>query len=235
MSLLTMVQNACDRIGLVRPSIVVGSSDSQVRRLLALSNQDGKALAKRHDWQELITEKTFSATATTTQTNAIPTDFDRMVTASFWNRTANKRVVGPLSPQRWQQLQAGIIVMAFDCFRIRGSDLLMSPTPTAGHSMAYEYVSKYWCGGAADTSPDQEAWVADSDISFLDEELMTIGLVWRFKKSAGLDYGEDFTDYEARLASLMGNDGGQTDIDMTPGEGQETFAPHINDGSWSIT
>jgi hypothetical protein len=47
-SLLTIIQDVADRIGLVRPSSVIGSSDHQVRQLLALANQEGREQARRH-------------------------------------------------------------------------------------------------------------------------------------------------------------------------------------------
>ena len=64
MSLLTLVQSVTDRIGLARPTAVVGSNDTQIRGLLSLANQEGKDLATRFDWSVLMKEKTFTATAT---------------------------------------------------------------------------------------------------------------------------------------------------------------------------
>lgn len=233
--LLDIVQEACDRIGLVRPTIVIGSSEDQARQLLSLSNQDGKDLARRHDWQKLIKEKTITATATEEQTSGIPSDFARMIPGTFWNRTQDRRVAGPLSAQRWQMLKSGLIVLPFDAFRIRGNALLMNPTPTANDSLAYEYVSTCWCAGSADTVPDQTAWVADTDVAFLDDELMVLGLCWRYKRARGLDYAQEFEEYETRLAALNGVDGVQADLDMGMGDdGSAVAAPYVQDGNWSI-
>lgn len=236
-NLLALVQDACDQIGIPRPNAVIGSTDPQARQLLRLANADGKSLARRHDWQALIVEKTITATATEEQTSGIPTDFDRMIPGSFWNRTQDRQVAGPLSPQRWQMLKSGFIIMPYDCFRIRGSDLLMNPVPTENDSLAYEYISKYWCGGADhDGSPTQAAWASDTDVSFFDDELHVLGLVWRYKKSRGLEYSEEFADYETRLASLAGHDGGQASLDMGLGDdGSAVVEPSVIDGNWSIT
>jgi hypothetical protein len=235
LSLLTILQDAADRIGLVRPTSAVGASDHQVRQMLSLANQVGQALLLRHDWQWSVKETIFTATATETQTGALPSDMLRIIPKSFWNRTADRRVDGPVSAQRWQAVQSGLVVQPWDSFRIRGNSLIMSPVPTAGDVMAYEYVSKYWCMGAGETTPDQETWAADTDTSIWPDELHVLGVVWRYQKARGLEYGETFRDFEVMLAQLIGNDGGILDIQLTPGSDEATFEPYIADGNWSVT
>ena len=59
---------------------------------------------------------------------------------------------------------------------------------------------------------------ADTDTGILDEELMTLGLKWRWKKSKGLDYAEDFSSYEIRVQKAMQNDGAKMRIDTSNSE-----------------
>lgn len=235
MSLLSLVQGACDRIGLPRPSVVVGSSDTQVRQLFGLAQQEGKELSRRGPWQELTKEKTFNATATEEQSGAIPADFERMIEGTFWNRTQDRRVVGPLTPQKWQMLQTGLYSLVWDAFRIRGTALLMSPAPAAGDSMAFEYVSTYWCSDASGTT-ERAAWVADDDVGLLDEELMTLGVVWRFKKAKGLDYSEEFRSYEHLVERKLPNDGAMAMVDLNGDRldgASGAYDPFIPEGNWS--
>lgn len=234
MSLLTIIQDAADRIGIVRPSSVIGSSDTQVRQLVGLAQQEGKALARRGPWQALNTEKTFTATATEEQTNALPADFDRMIEGSFWNRTQDRKVIGPLTPQKWQALKTGLYVLAWDAFRIRGSSLLMNPAPAAGDIMAYEYVSTHWCSSADETTT-RSAWVADDDVGRLDEELMTLGVIWRFLKAKGFDYGEAFRAYEQEVQNRLANDGGSNILDLNgDASGSAVYDPTTPEGYWPL-
>ena len=39
MTLLTIMQDACDLLGLRRPTTVIGSPDDQTRQLLAIANE----------------------------------------------------------------------------------------------------------------------------------------------------------------------------------------------------
>ena len=61
MSMLTTVQRFCGRTGLTVPATVYGTTDPQIRQILAMLEEEGDDLSKRGDWQEL----TFEATLTT--------------------------------------------------------------------------------------------------------------------------------------------------------------------------
>jgi len=215
-NLLSIIEQVADRIGLVRPTQVIGSSDPQARQLLALANQEGRELARRHPWQAITFEHTFTTVASETQTGAIPTSFDRFVPNTIYNRTTGEELRGPLTAQEWSDYKSGISTFVFDSYRVRGDSFLMAPTPTAGQTVAYEYVSKYWAMSAADTTPDQQWWLGDTDETVLDEELMILGIHWRYLRSRGLDYADVFQTYELALAQLTGRDGGSRILSMGP-------------------
>ena len=235
MSLLTIIQAVADRIGIVRPTAAIGSSDSQVRNLLGLIQQEGKDLAVRYNWSALTKEKTFTATATAAQSGALPTDFDRFINGSMWNRTRDNCIEGPLSAQDWQAIQATVAPNVTEAFRVRGSSLLITPTPTAGDSYAYEYVSTYWCGTAASTEPGLTEFANDSDISYVKDELLILGVIWRFQKARGLDYGESMQSYEISVKRAIDRDGG-AGVLMMGGPSSYYHAPkaRVPDGSWDL-
>lgn len=212
MTLRTIVQDASRRLGLQRPSTVVGSTDENAITLLALAQQEGKALARRHDWQVLQTEHTFS-TANGTSSYALPDAFDRILKDTVFNRTRRRRMLGDLTPEQWQQTQASLVTRVNPAFRIRGARFLISPTPSAIETVAYEYVSKNWCQSSSLTA--QSEWAADTDTGLLDEELTTLGLVWRFRAGKGLDYAEDMQNYELEVGNAILRDGARTRIDTS--------------------
>lgn len=235
-SALDIIQDAIARTGMyAAPTAAVGSSDQGAALSVNLLNQVGKDLLRRHAWQALLKEKTITTTATSEQSGALADDFDRFVANSFFNRTQNRPVVGPLTPEKWQWLQAQSATGIVHAFRLRGDALIVYPTPPASETWAYEYVSTYWCGASDDTAPTQTAILSDTDIFWLDNELMTLGLVWRLLRSKGLDYAEAFRDFEMLLAERIGNDGGSSAIDLAPVWGAPTvFDPLVPDGSWTL-
>lgn len=234
MSLLSIIQDSADRLGIARPSAVMGSTDQQVRQLLGLAQQEGRELSRRFPWQVIVKEKTFTSTATETQSGVIPTDFDRFINGTFYNRTFNRRVEGPMNAWQWQSYKSSVTNVIFDAFRQRGGDLLLAPIPTAGSTYAYEYVSKNWC--ASNSGTGQAAWAADTDEPVLSDELMTDGINWRFLKAKGFDYSEPFRTYEAQVMLAMTKDGGARSVYMAgPTVYRGPRFPRFPDGSWNLT
>lgn len=216
MSLLTVIQNAASRMsGITRPSLVVSSTDPTVIQLLALAQETGKALSREGSWRALTAEATFTTVAAAAQTSSIPADFDWYLPDTMFNRTRRRRVSGPLTPEQWQLAQATLVTYVNPAFRMRGTSILISPTPSAGESVAYEYMTTKWCQNAAGDTP-QAAWVADTDTALVDEELHTLGIIWRWRKSKGLDYAEDFNTYEYQVAQALLRDGGKPRLSMGP-------------------
>jgi len=212
MSLLTIIQEAADRLGLTRPSSVVTSSDPIAVTLLGLAQAEGKALYDRHTWQALQTEYTFP-TVNGTASYALPSGFDQLLKDTVFNRTRRRRMVGDLSPSQWQETQSSLVTMVNPAFRIRGNLFYISPTPTSAETIAYEYMSTNWCQSNAGAG--QSAWAADTDTGILNEELMTQGVVWRFKASKSLDYAEAMNDYEIAVNKAIFKDGARVTIDTS--------------------
>jgi hypothetical protein len=234
MSLLTIIQSVADRIGLARPSAVVTSTDTLVRQLLALTNEEGASLAKRCPWQALTNEWTFITTATTEQTNTpLPTDLDRFVADSFFNRTTAQKLVGPITSAEWQAVQAFPVYSSpYIAFREREGAFLVTPAPAAGDTIAYEYVSTKWAMSSADQG--KTSFTSDDDTAALDEELIIQGVRWRWKAAKNLDYAEDFDTYERNVRRAIARDGGAATLSMSRDNDAATLALNVPDGSYGL-
>lgn len=238
MALLDLIGDACEQIGLLRPAAIVSSLDQNVKQFLALANREGQELATGDSvgrvffWTALQTQSTFITAAAETQ-GAIQTlmpGFRRLIPETMWNRTLRQKVP-PISPQDWQQIKAGLINTAYPYFRFLGKNLLFTPLPTAGQTIATEYHSKNWCENNTATST-YSAWNADTDVGLLPEDIMRQGLVWRWKQSKNFDYAEDYRTYQTIVLNAMANDGGQPKIYAA----EQTWQPSIAvpNGSWAL-
>lgn len=232
-----MVQTACKRIGLTAPSSVVGNATENIIRLLALANEEGEDLAQRHRWQRLVDEATFTTSAAESQgaiTTIAGAAFGWICDDTVWNRTSIRQWF-PVSDVDWQQMKARTVTGPATYFRIRGNNLIALPTPTAGDTIAFEWVSKNWCQSSGGTG--QSAWSADADTGIVDEAVMTMGVIWRWKHTNGLDYAEDFRKYETRVANLISRDGSRPRLNMGGARLSSRYMEAralVSDGSWSL-
>lgn len=203
-TLLQIAQDVTDEIGLERVSTVVGNTNDTARRILQAAQRTGKMLAKTHYWTVLQTEHTFQ-TASSTASYDLPSDFDRMLPWTQWDRSNEWRLRGPTSPQGWQFVKSGIAEEGpRRDYRIKPESgtnkFFLSPTPgagEAGETLAFEYVSQNWCESSGGTG--QAKLQADDDTIRLDEELFRLGVIWRLKAALGMEYQMDFDAFFGML------------------------------------
>lgn len=210
MTCLTLVQTATARLGLFTPTAVVTNPDPQVQQFLALANEEGQSLAESTNWQALRKQATFTTVAAEQQglLSAIAPGCKFIVNDTIWNRSLRMPVFGPLSPQVWQQQAAMFYQGPWNQFRVFGDAINFIPEPPAGQQCAFEYVTRNW------TASDAESFQSDADTSLLDEQVMVLGVIWRFKQAKGLDFTSDLTKYQRQVANLLSRETPKPILDL---------------------
>lgn len=236
MSLLTIVQNAADAIGVERPSFVIGNTAPIARQMLSLCNIEGKLLSTRTQWQELNLVATFTTVAAENQgaMTTLAPGYKYLLNQTMWNRSQDTPIFGPATPQRWQAYQAAPVTGPYYTFRILDNNLRFIPAPTAGMTIAFEYASKNWCQNSAGTAT-YESWNADTDTAKINEDMLMLGLIWRYKKAKELDYGEDMITYETEVMKEMARNAAAASLNMAGPMLNSLQYPLIQEGSWPLT
>lgn len=217
MTLLSIVQNVADDIGLPRPSMVAASVDQDARSFMAHAKKAVADLAKTKNggWTILQRLHTFTTVASQDEYD-LPSDFREPIGDTAWDRSTYFEMRGPLSAQEWQAVRSGLAASPALRFRWRikraGSGVtnkfVLDPVPTAsGDTLVFEYVSSHPILDA-DGSTTKTTWAADDDTSLLDEDLIELGLKYRFQESRGLEFRVSLADYERQLDMAMARDGG---------------------------
>jgi hypothetical protein len=236
LSLLELVQTACYELGLPPPSSVIGNSDAQVQQLLALSNREGREQASLPEgWSQLRKEYTFT-TVDGDATYAFPTDCEYIIHDTSWSRTNKWPNVGPMNPQEWQWLKSGITVAAPPTrYRFMDGQIYLDPTPSSAEDMVFEYYSNAWCESSGGTP--QTKWAADSDVFVLPDDIMILGIKWRFLSAKGMNYAEEKNAWQQCVDKAVSRSRGARELPLNgsawPG------APliginNIPDGSWNV-
>lgn len=208
MTLLTVVQNAMTQVGLDPPSAVYSSTAELVRQMKALVMVEGRKLLDDCDWQKLLTARTFTSAATNNQSADPPTDFLRMANGSrMWNEANDFEIPGPINADEYNELIVRAVSTLPQYWRIIGGVLYIVRS-TSGQTIRYEYITNKWILQAGVTAATSLS--ADTDTFRVPENVLELGLVWRFKKAKGLEYAEDMRDYELALAAAkLQNVGGR--------------------------
>lgn len=215
MTMLTTIQNFCRRTNLTVPSTVYGTTDPQIRQILAILEEEGIDLSARGDWQQLTQEATHTTLAAEDQ-GAISTiasnGFSYIKNGTIWDRNLRLPVYVIDGPN-WQAAKAMNLTGPRYQARIRGGKLICNPTPTAGNTWAFEYISQNWILGADGTTYKQY-FTLDTDTILLPESIVLMGLRWRFKKEKGLEYAEDFETYESQVKDALSRNGMKRTLNM---------------------
>ena len=158
---------------------------------------------------------TYPATLTTAsaslnfsvQDYALPSDYDRMVSDTNWDRTDHWRNLGSKSAQEWQWLQGGIIsVGPRERYRIIGNKLRYFAAPSAALNLAYEYISNAWIIPSGSSTPSLTAFAADGDTFVYPDSVMIHGLKYYWFESKGLDFSIHRERFEREVSRAKAQD-----------------------------
>jgi len=235
MTLLELINSQSIRSGLGRVPTATGSTDNRALQLIALLEEEGNDLAARHTWQGLTQEAIITTKAQESQgkLSTLAPGFSFIKNQTFWDRTEQLPIIGPLSDLDWQSLKARTNTGPRFQYRIRGDELLSNPVPAVGSTWAFEYQSNNWILDI-DGVTRKSSFTSDQDTFLLPDHVLLLGLRWRWLAEKGLNYSEVFAAYEMQVKDAMSRDGGGAIVysdggrlDMQPG----IFVPS---GSWGL-
>lgn len=235
MSLLTLVQNAAVSLGLASPATVVGNS--AMAQFLALANLEGQDLRSRGQWAALRRVNNFTLSTAAVSQGAMNStvvtagDYDYMIGDTFWNLDKRLPIVGPLSESQEEQIIAYAIYSPFQQWVIRGGTLYVYPQPSVADDATFAYMSTFYAKSAAGAL--KAGFTVDTDTCVLDESIMTLGLMWRWKRANGLDYAQEFDMYEKRLQDSLARDAAGKRLTMA-GPSGPPYGVVVPLGNWPL-
>ena len=196
-TLLDMVNSVCLEVGIRTTTVVTSSTDTQIKQLLALANREGREqVAAPVQWPQLAKTQIITL-VNGTASYAFPADFNAYIPQTIWNPSMRWSVAGPVSPQNWEFLKSGLInSQPWMRYRIWQSRIFFDPTPTTtntGQTVTIEYQSNAYCYSAAGVA--QSVWTTDTDTFALPEDILVLGLKWRWLAAKRLDYSEEKKAY----------------------------------------
>lgn len=204
MTIAAAVSSASLRVVGTVPAAVFSSTDQVIVEMRDLARDVAEDIARSCDWRDLTQIAVFTGDGTTTSFPK-PADYDRMSQGEdivdppswFWGYKPVMSVSEWLKRERFAWISPGGWILL-------GGQFQFYPAPSG--TAEFPYISKNWAISADGTRKPE--FTADDDRFVLDEGLLTLGLIWRYRAQKGLDYSEDLAGYNYSLSQIMAKDKG---------------------------
>jgi hypothetical protein len=116
----------------------------------------------------------------------LPSDWQRQVPQTEWNRTQRWELLGPKSAQEWQTFKSGIVSAGpRQRFRILQNQLCLNPSPPDNQTLSFEYISDGWVEGVDGVAKTEVT--QDTDTFIFSDSLLITGLKAQWLVAKGLD------------------------------------------------
>lgn len=233
-TVLSLIQTAATELGLVKPAVVVSSSDTGTQQLLSLLTMVGESLINDFEFQDITKEYTFTTIAGT-DLYSLPSDFGNIINQTAWDRTTRLPLFGPKSSQEWQYIKGSLSSAGTfrTRFRIIGNQIKLHPVPSSANQIYFEYVSTAWVKDATGTL--KTSITADSDTLVFDDRLMIAGIKLKYREAQGLDTTSVARDWEYQYRQVLDNNKGAPTLNLAPRQNTGLLSTaNIPDGSWTV-
>lgn len=165
--------------------------------------------------QQNATSSATGTALTFSQTQyAMPSDYDRQINRTHWDKTQHWQMIGPETAQQWEWLTSGYISTGpIVRYRIFGSYFQIWPPQGTQHYLGFEYISNAWARSVLDVA--KTSFTVDTDTCIFPDRLMVLGLKHKYYQAKGL--GDIYkADYDAQRSIAWANDAGAQTLNMAP-------------------
>ncbi len=207
MTILSTLADIATAIGIDVPSVIFTSTDREIVELRSTANRAAKAMAKHYDWQALKTLATVTGDGVL-EDFALPTDYWRQINkATLWVASMPHT---PLEHVTDTDTWLGIVTAGTTAipgqWTIYGNQVHIRPAMASADTAKYFYITKNIVAPAS--GANKEAFTLDTDTFRLDEEVLGLEVIWRWKAQKGLPYAEEMRDAGIALEEAVARDKG---------------------------
>lgn len=211
MTILSVCQDAAIKLNRAKPTSIFSSSDQFAAELLLAAKDTADSLIKEeHDWRALTVLQTCQGDAVT-EVFPLPVDYERLIKDAKLHSLRFKNAT--FRPARdldeWLFLKDNLLVGSPGNWVILNGSVQIFPPLPVNDTARYYYISNYYARVAGVAQP---TFTADTDTFALDERLLRLGIIWRWRADKRLEYAEDLKNYEIAKMAAMGKDKGSQAI-----------------------
>ena len=148
----------------------------------------------------------------------LPSDWDRQVDRTHYDKSKRWEMLGPTDAQQWQFLKSSYISTGPRIrYRILGGYFQVWPAMNTDEYLGFEYMSNQWATSSAGVT--QTSFQADTDTCIFPDRLMVTALKKKYFEIKGFDSTAFTRDYLQQLSFAKANDSGSATLSFAPTPG----------------
>jgi len=215
-NILEICQEVADLSAMQRPTNLFDTSSQHNQIFCSVAKSELDALMRYGDWQDLTKEAEFKTVCNKTvyPIDNIVDDFYCLLNNTIYIKDNQERVIGAITPEEWARDK---------CFKLNGEDIkfkiqnnafkFLTP-PAGGLKIVFTYRSNAVCTDAK-TYEDKATITKNTDIPIFDKYVVKLGILYRWLKRNGMDYTEEFNEYQKELKKKFGTGLATKDIQLS--------------------
>lgn len=200
-SILEICQEVADLAATKRPQDLFGSASQQDAIFLSTAKSALDSLLRYGDWQELTKEGVLRTSGKREKylMDEVCPDFFSILNNTIYVKDNNEKLIGAITPQEWMREKYFNETSSDTKFIIQNGMIKFLTPPQDGIKIVFQYRSNITCLDAQNGYMEKSIINKNTDVPIFDEYLVKLGILWRWLKRNGMDYSEEYNEYEKEL------------------------------------
>lgn len=199
-SILSISKEVADLSAVKRPDSLFNPSSLSDSIFLSVAKSTLDSLLRYGDWPELVRKASFVTIPCKHYypLSEVCPSFYSLIPNTIYIKDTKEKLIGAITPDEWMKSK----YIANDTlnikFRIEHGMIKFISLPENPVKIVFQYRAEFVCLDAK-TFAEKSTITADSDLPIFDDYLVKLGMLWRWFKRSGLDYSEEYAEYEREV------------------------------------
>ena len=225
-SILEICQEVADLAATKRPQDLFNSTSQQDSIFLSTAKSALDSLLRYGDWQELTKEGVLRTSGNKERylMEEFCPDFFSILNNTIYIKDGNEKLIGAITPQDWMREKYFNETVSATKFIIQNGMIKFLTPPKDGIKIVFQYRSNTVCLDVQNGMMEKSSISKNTDVPIFDEYLVKLGILWRWLKRNGMDYSEEYREYEQEIKKKFASSLATKDISLSNSNDDVTSA-----------
>lgn len=216
-NMLQICQEVADLAATKRPENLFDENSQHEAIFLSVAKSALDSLMRYADWQELTKEGVLRTAGNKSSylIHSIVPDFYSLLNNTVYVKDGSEKVIGAITPEQWMRDKYFDAIGSDIKFKFQNGMIKFLQTPPNGIKIVFQYRSSNIVWDAASGYEEKSQLTKNTDVPIFDEYLVKLGIIWRWLKRNGMDYTEEFNEYQKELEKRYASGLATKDIDLS--------------------